>query len=95
VGLDKAQCLYRGSWGVGLSKVEVFRVRICRIWCLGFSSSGIVLFLFLVLWGFFVVVVVVVLCSGVGGLVWEIQGLVGFAIQGFVAFDQTFHLKLE
>ena len=37
----------------------------------------------------------VVLCSGVGGLVWEIQGLVGFAIQGFVAFDQTFHLKLE
>lgn len=44
----------------------------------------LVLFLFL----FFV------LCSGVGGLLWEVQGLVGFDIQGFIAFHETFHLKL-
>lgn len=44
----------------------------------------LVLFLFL----FFVV-----LCSGVG-LLWEVQGLVGFDIQGFIAFHETFHLKL-
>lgn len=35
----------------------------------------------------------VVLCSGVG-LLWEVQGLAGFDIQGFIAFHETFHLKL-